>query len=88
MNDEDIEPIDGSGNFFRDFGDSEADLKQAKAILATRVIAVLDERSLSVCKALSAPGFAAADISRVRNADLGRFTLDRLTRMICALDDR
>jgi len=32
-------------------------------------------------------GFAAADFSRVRNADLGRFTLDRLIRMLGALDD-
>ena len=81
-------PIEGSGNVFRDFGDPEADLKQAKAVLATRVIAVLDERGLSVRKAASVTGFAAADFSRVRNADLGRFTLDRLTKMIGALDDR
>ena len=33
-------------------------------------------------------GFAAADFSRIRNADLGRFTLDRLMKMIAALDDR
>ena len=81
-------PIKGSGNVFRDFGDPEADLKQAKAVLAARVIAVLDERGLSVRKAASVTGFAAADFSRVRNADLGRFTLDRLTKMIGALDDR
>ena len=81
-------PIKGSGNVFRDFGDPEADLKQAKAVLAARVIAVLDERGLSVRKAASVTGFAAADFSRVRNADLGRFTLDRLMKMIGALDDR
>ena len=48
MNDQDIELIEGSGNVFRDFSDSEADLKQAKAILAARVIIVLDERSQRV----------------------------------------
>ena len=32
-------------------------------------------------------GFAAADFSRIRNADLGRFTLDRLMRMLAALND-
>ena len=32
-------------------------------------------------------GFAAADFPRVRNADLGRFALDRLIRMLGALDD-
>ena len=34
MNDEDIELIEESGNVFRDFGDSEVDLKQVKAVLA------------------------------------------------------
>ncbi len=88
MKDENIELVEGSGNVFRDFGDPEADLKQTKAVLAARVISVLDERGLGVRKASSVTGFAAADFSHVRNADLGRFTLDRLMRMIGALDDR
>ena len=80
--------IEGSGNVFRDFGDPQADLKQAKAIVAARIIAALDERELTVRKAASATGFAAADFSRIRNADLGRFTLDRLMKMLAALDGR
>lgn len=32
------------------------------------------------------PRFAAADFSRIRNADLGRFKLDRLMKMLAALD--
>ena len=88
MKDEDIELIWGSGNVFRDLGDCGADLKQAKAALAAWIIAVLDERGLGVRKAARATGFAAADFSRVRNADLGRFTLDRLMKMIGDLDDR
>ena len=88
MSDDELEPIRGSGNVFRDLGDADADLKQAKAILAAQIIALLDARQLSVRKAASATGFAAADFSRVRSADLGRFTLDRLIRMLGALDDR
>ena len=83
----DEELIRGSGNVFRDFGDPVADIKQAKAILAARIIAVLDERKLTVRKAASMTAFAAADFSRVRGADLGRFTLDRLIRMLSSLDD-
>ena len=86
MTENDCELVRGSGNVFRDFNDPHADLKQAKAILAARIIAVLDERSLSVRKAARLTGFAAADFSRVRNADLGRFTLDRLIKMLVALD--
>lgn len=88
MNDNDMEWIEGSGNVFRDFGDPQADLKQAKAILAARIIAILDERGLSVRKAAGRTGFAAADFSRIRNADLGRFTLDRLMKMLATLDGR
>jgi len=86
MNDSDFELVDGSGNVFRDLGDPGADLKQAKAILAARIIAVLDDRALSVRKAGALTRFAAADFSRVRNADLRRFTLDRLIKMLTALD--
>ena len=82
MNESDIELIDGSGNVFRDLDDPHADLKQAKAILAARIIVVLDDRGLSVRKAAVMTRFAAADFSRIRNADLGRFTLDRLMKIL------
>ena len=87
MSDSEFELIEGSGNIYRDLGDPEADLKHAKAVLAARIIMTLDERSLSVRKAATLTRFAAADFSRIRNADLGRFTLDRLMRMLAALDD-
>ena len=86
MNEDDFELVEGSGNVFRDFGDPLADLKQAKAILAARIIAVLDDRGLTVRKAEAMSGFAAADFSRIRKADLGRFTMDRLMKMLAALD--
>lgn len=86
MNEDDFELVQGSGNVFRDLGDPLADLKQAKVILAARIIAVLDDRRLTVRKAEAMTGFAAADFSRVRKADLGRFTMDRLMKMLAALD--
>jgi len=86
MSDSEFELIEGSGNIYRDLGDPEADLKHAKAVLAARIIMTLDERGLSVRKAAALTRFAAADFSRIRNADLGRFTLDRLMRMLNSLD--
>ncbi len=86
MSESDFELIDGSGNVFRDLNDPHADLKQAKAILAAWIIAILDDRGLSVRKAAALTRFAAADFSRIRNADLGRFTVDRLMNMLAALD--
>ena len=88
MKEEEFELVEGSGNVFRGLGDPHADLKQAKAIVAARIIAVLDERALTVRKAEEMTGFAAADFSRIRNASLGRFTLDRLMKVLAALDGR
>ena len=41
MTESDCERVRGSGNVFRDCNDPRADLKQARAILAARIIAVL-----------------------------------------------
>ena len=88
MNATDEDLVRGSGNVFRDFNDPEADVKHAKAVLAARIIAALDERRLSARRAAELTGFAAADVSRVRNADLGRIALDKLMGMVAALDRR
>jgi hypothetical protein len=43
---------------------------------------------LSVRGAQRRTGIAAADFSRIRNADLGRFTVDRLMSIINRLGSR
>ncbi|NQV22443.1 MAG: XRE family transcriptional regulator [Rhodospirillales bacterium] len=83
---EEIEVVEGSGNVWRDFGYADADIRQAKGIIAAQIIQILDERSLSVRKAEKLTGFAAADFSRVRNAKYGRFSIERLIKMLQALN--
>ena len=61
MREDQFEVARGAGNVFRDFDDPHADLKQGKAILAARIIAVIDERKLTVRKAAAETGSAAAD---------------------------
>lgn len=78
MKDGKLELVRGSGNVFRDLGHRDADVEQFKAILAAEIIKVLDREGLSVRAAHGRTGVAAADFSRIRNADLGRFTVDRL----------
>jgi len=78
----------GSGNVFRDLGHANADIEQFKAILAAEIIKTLDREGLSVRGAHSRTGTAAADFSRIRNADLGRFTVDRLMSIINRLGSR
>jgi len=84
MND-DMEIIRGSGNLFRDLGQTDADREQLRALLAAEIIGVLDERQLTVRAAQEATGVAAADFSRIRKAKLGRFTIDRLMTILAGL---
>jgi predicted XRE-type DNA-binding protein len=77
-----VEFVRGSGNVFRDLGWENADLEQLKALLAAEIIKVLDRDELTVRAAHARTGFAAADFSRIRNADLGRFTADRLMTIL------
>jgi predicted XRE-type DNA-binding protein len=74
--------VHGSGNVFRDFGRPNADIEQLKAILAAAIIKHLDRDSLTVRAAHARTGIAAADFSRIRNADLARFTVDRLMMIV------
>jgi predicted XRE-type DNA-binding protein len=71
---------------FRDFGHVNADLEQLRAILAARIIGVLDDQGLTVRKAGELTSIAAADFSRIRHANLGRFTIDRLMTILDRLD--
>ena len=41
---DDFELVRGSGNVFRDLGRADADLEQARAILAAKIVGVLDDR--------------------------------------------
>jgi predicted XRE-type DNA-binding protein len=77
-----VEVVRGSGNVFRDLGERNADAAQLKAILAAEIIKVLDREGLSVRAAQRHTGIAAADFARIRNAHLGRFTVDRLMAII------
>ena len=88
MKKEGLEVVRGSGNVYRDLGKPDADVEQFKGILAAEIIKALERESLSVRKAQARTGIAAADFSRIRNADLGRFTVDRLMTIINRLGSR
>ena len=79
---DDLEFVRGGGNVFRDFGDPNPDLEQARAILAAKIINVLDERKLSVRAAEKLTRVAASEFSRIRNAKLERFTIDRMITIL------
>src|SRR5438874_6663958 len=88
MKSEKLGVVRGSGNVFRDLGRENADVEQLKALLAAEIIKALDRNGLTVRAAQSRTGFAAADFSRIRNADLARFTADRLVSILNHLGSR
>lgn len=88
MNRGQLKVLRGSGNVFQDLGHENADIEQFKAILAAEIIKELDRQTLTVRDAHKHTGIAAADFSRIRNADLGRFTVDRLMTIMNRLGSR
>jgi predicted XRE-type DNA-binding protein len=77
--------VRGTGNVFRDLGRANAEVLQLKSLLAAEIVRTLDERQLTVREAERLSGIAAADFSRIRNANLGRFTVDRLMTILARL---
>ncbi len=86
--DGDFEWVHGSGNVFRDFGRADADVQQTKALLAARIIGILDDDGLSPRKAESRTGVSHADFTRIRNVQLDCFTIDRLMTVLNKLGRR
>ena len=84
--DDSTEIVRGSGNVFRDFGYPDADVRQAKALLAAQIIKVLDAEELTTRQAEARTGVAHSEFVRIRNVNLARFTMDRLVTILGRLD--
>jgi predicted XRE-type DNA-binding protein len=87
MKKDDLELIRGSGNVYRDLGRPNAGLEQARAITAAKINRVMDERKLSTREAEKLTGVSHSEFSRIRNTQLGRFTLDRMIAILGKLDE-
>ena len=77
-----LKTVKGSGNVFRDLGRENAEVLRLKAVVAAEIILAVDGGDLLVRKAESLTHFAAAYFSRIRNANLDRFTVDRLMTIL------
>lgn len=86
MRTDDLELVRGSGNVYRDFERPNAGLEQARAIIAAKIITILDERKLSTRDAEKQTSVAHSEFSHIRNAQLHRFTLDRMITILGKLD--
>jgi predicted XRE-type DNA-binding protein len=86
MKKDDLELVRGSGNVYRDFGRPNASLEQARAVTAAKIIRIIDQRKLSTRDAEKLTGVSYSEFSRIRNTQLGRFTLDRMIAILGKLD--
>jgi hypothetical protein len=87
MKNDDKKLVRGSDNAYRDFGCPDAGLKKARAVIAAKIIGILDDRKLSIRDAEKLTGIAHSEFSRIRNTQLRRFTLDRMIAIPGKLDD-
>jgi predicted XRE-type DNA-binding protein len=85
MNDESAEVTRGSGNVFRDFDYPDADVRQAKALMGTQIMKILDTEGLSMRDAEARTGVSHSEFSRIRQARFSRFTIDRLMAILSRL---
>jgi predicted XRE-type DNA-binding protein len=83
---EKIELIRGSGNVYADFDRPKTGLEQARALIAAEIIRALDARGLSTREAERLTGVGHAEFSRIRNAKIARFSLDRMIAILGKLD--
>lgn len=64
------------------------DVYEIKTNLSEKIIRILEDKKLTVRQAHAVTKVSAADISRIRNSDLGRFTIDRLIKILNKLDQK
>jgi predicted XRE-type DNA-binding protein len=63
-----------------------AGLEKARADVCSKIIQILDDKKLSTRDAEKLTGISHTEFSRIRNAKLQRFTLDRLILILGKLD--
>jgi predicted XRE-type DNA-binding protein len=87
MSEEDmIEVEPGSGNVFADLGLPDADAHLLKAQLVSRIDGIIRRRKLTQAKAAELLGLSQPDISRLLRGHFRDFSLERLLRLLMALD--
>ncbi len=88
MRKERLEVVRGSDNPFRDAGLPNPELENARATLAAEIIGILNQQNLSKRKAASITGIDPADVTRIRNADLKGFSMDRMIKILATFNHR
>lgn len=76
----------GSGNVFADLGLADAEEHLVKASLVSRIDDIVRQRKLKQVEAAALTGLAQPDVSRLLRGDFRDFSVERLLRLLLALD--
>jgi predicted XRE-type DNA-binding protein len=83
---DDLKVRESSGNIFQDLGAREAEERLAKAELARVIRRETRERGLTQVGAAELLGITQPDVSDLVRGKLARFSIERLERLLNALD--
>ena len=85
---EEIKCEKSSGNVFKDvgFSDAEAERELLKADLAFEIFNILEQRQFTQAKAGEILGINQSDVSRLKNGDFDRFSVERLLTFLNRLN--
>jgi len=76
----------GSGNVFADIGLPDAEEHLVKATLVSRIDDIIGHRRLTQVKAAALMDLKQPDVSRLLSGDFRDFSVERLLRLLMALD--
>ncbi len=77
---------EGSGNVFKDMGFDRPPEEQAKACLIREIRTIIDNRELTQTQTGELIGLPQPDLSQLLRGRTRGYTVDRLCRLIMALD--
>lgn len=78
----------GTRNVLVDLGFEDAEELSVKVILAMRINALIDQRSLSQTEAAAVVGMSQPKVSQVRRYRLQNISLERLMQALVSLDQQ
>ncbi len=78
MKEDKIEFEESSGNVFADLGFPNPELEQLKSSLSFEIFTILKRRKLTQAQAAKVLGIDQPQVSRLKNADFSRFSVERL----------
>lgn len=73
-------------SIFRQMAEPDADILEAKSAIGLAIAKRIKARGLTQQQAAEALGISRSEVSRIMNAKLARFTIDRLVSALQSLD--